>query len=136
MYKRQVEIGRKYLSQEKFEEAVKILEQAAGSYPFHLGEGKLAGAQENNIYYYLGCAYEGANQPDKAAACYERASVGISEPAGMMYYNDQPPEMIFYQGMALRKLGREKMCIRDRLYRERYQAARLTGRGLSPPNWL
>ena len=103
-----VEIGRKYLSQEKFEEAVKILEQAAGSYPFHLGEGKLAGAQENNIYYYLGCAYEGANQPDKAAACYERASVGISEPAGMMYYNDQPPEMIFYQGMALRKLGREK----------------------------
>jgi len=23
-----------------------------------------------------------------------------------MYYNDQPPEMIFYQGLALRKLGR------------------------------
>ena len=103
-----VEIGKKYLGQGNFTEAVKILEQAAGSYPFNLGEGKLAGAQENNIYYYLGCAYEGAKQPEKAAACFDRASVGSSEPAGMMYYNDQPPEMIFYQGMALRKLGREK----------------------------
>ena len=85
-----------------------VYKRQAGSYPYNLGEGKLAGAQENNIYYYLGCAYEGADQPDKAAACFQKASVGISEPAGMMYYNDQPPEMIFYQGMALRKLNREK----------------------------
>ncbi|MBU9738444.1 DUF5107 domain-containing protein [Diplocloster agilis] len=103
-----VETGKKYLRQGDCEAAIKVLKQAAGSYPYNLGEGKLAGAQENNIYYYLGCAYEGADQPDKAAVCFQKAAVGISEPAGMMYYNDQPPEMIFYQGMALRKLNREK----------------------------
>ena len=96
-----METGKKYLRQGDCEAAIKVLKQAAGSYPYNLGEGKLAGAQENNIYYYLGCAYEGADQPDKAAVCFQKASVGISEPAGMMYYNDQPPEMIFYQGMAL-----------------------------------
>ena len=31
---------------------------------------------------------------------------GTDEPAGMMYYNDQPADMIFYQGLALEKLGR------------------------------
>lgn len=28
------------------------------------------------------------------------------EPAGMMYYYDQPADMILYQGLALQKLGR------------------------------
>ena len=36
----------------------------------------------------------------------KKASTGLSEPASAMYYNDQPPETIFYQGMALLKLGR------------------------------
>ena len=35
-----------------------------------------------------------------------RASVGTDEPAGMMYYNDQPADMIYFQGAALEKLGR------------------------------
>jgi len=38
----------------------------------------------------------------------ERAAVGDEEPAGMMFYNDQPADMILYQGLALRKLGREE----------------------------
>ena len=38
----------------------------------------------------------------------ERASEGNEEPAGMMYYNDQPADMIFYQGLAHRALGREE----------------------------
>ena len=40
------------------------------------------------------------------AEYFEKASTGLSEPASAMYYNDQPPETIFYQGMALLKLGR------------------------------
>lgn len=87
--------------------AVALLEEAT-VYPDNLGEGKLAGAQENQLYYYMGCAYRNLGEPEKADACLEKAARGLTEPAGMMYYNDQPPETIFYQGLALLKLGREK----------------------------
>ncbi len=74
-------------------------------YPHNLGEGKLYGAQENRQIYYLGCAYENQGKSDLARECFIKASSGISEPASAMYYNDQPPETIFYQGLALLKLG-------------------------------
>ena len=74
-------------------------------YPHNLGEGKLYGAQENRQNYYLGCAYEKQGKSDLAKDCFTKASSGISEPASAMYYNDQPPETIFYQGLALLKLG-------------------------------
>ena len=67
--------------------------------PENLGEGKLYGAQENRQYYYSGL--KTGNKE-----CFEKASTGLNEPASAMYYNDQPPETIFYQGMALLKLGR------------------------------
>lgn len=100
------ELAKKELKKGAYESALTYLQQATGSYPHNLGEGKLAGAQENNIYYYMGCAYEGLGQREQAKECWTRASEGLSEPAGMMYYNDQPPEMIYYQGMALLKLER------------------------------
>ncbi len=74
-------------------------------YPHSLGEGKLYGAQENRQNYYLGCAYEKSGKAELARECFVKASNGISEPASAMFYNDQPPETIFYQGMALLKLG-------------------------------
>ena len=37
----------------------------------------------------------------------ELAAEGNEEPAGMMYYNDQPADLILYQGLANRALGRE-----------------------------
>ncbi|MFD2333100.1 DUF5107 domain-containing protein [Cohnella sp. GCM10020058] len=81
--------------------------QAALVYPENLGEGKLEGAQENNINYYLGLAYEGLGMPAQATASFRGAAQGLEEPASAMYYNDQPPDMIFYQGLAWRKLGNE-----------------------------
>src|SRR5262249_11695227 len=36
----------------------------------------------------------------------ERAASGSQEPTSAMFYNDQPPHMILYQGLALRALGR------------------------------
>ena len=86
--------------------AADLLRQAT-VYPHNLGEGKLAGAQENDIYYYLGLAERALGHEEEAEACLRKASVGLSEPAGMMYYNDQPPEMIYYQGLAHRALGDE-----------------------------
>lgn len=75
-------------------------------YPRHLGEGKLHGAQENDFYYFLGCAYDMQGDTEKARECWELATQGPQEPAAAMYYNDAKPEKIFYQGLALQKLGR------------------------------
>lgn len=103
-----VELAKQAIAASDYEKAIDLLTRAAGSYPWNLGEGKLLGAQENHIYYYLGIAYEKSGCTEKAQECYEKASTGISEPVGAMYYNDQPPEMIYYQGAALKKLGRWK----------------------------
>ncbi|OCT15392.1 DUF5107 domain-containing protein [Paenibacillus pectinilyticus] len=102
-----IELAKQALASNKFAEAVTLLQQAL-IYPDNLGEGKLSGAQENNIYYYLGLAHEGLKESEQAAACFHIASQGLDEPASAMYYNDQPPDMIFYQGMAWLALGNEK----------------------------
>lgn len=102
-----VELAKQALDGQRYDEAVQLLKEAL-VYPANLGEGKLAGAQENNIYYYLGNAYEGLGLNEKAVECWNKASIGLEEPASAMYYNDQPPELIFYQGMAWHKLGNEK----------------------------
>lgn len=99
-----VELGKKHLMEGNDKKAIELL-NAAQVYPHNLGEGKLAGAQENNINYFLGCAYEGLGEKEAAEKYFEKASIGLDEPAGMMYYNDQPADMIFYQGLAHIKLG-------------------------------
>lgn len=99
-----VELAKRSIQSGEFGQAVHLLEKAL-VYPLNLGEGKLAGAQENNIYYYLGCAYEGMKEQEKAEAAFRVASSGLEEPTSAMFYNDQPPEMIFYQGLAWQKLG-------------------------------
>lgn len=101
-----VELAKQLLQDRRYEEAVEQL-LAAKQYPLNINEGKLTGAQENNIDYYLGCAYEGLGRSDEAEAYFLKASEGLDEPTSAMYYNDQPPHMIFYQGAALRRLGRE-----------------------------
>ncbi|MGN1418435.1 MAG: DUF5107 domain-containing protein [Acutalibacteraceae bacterium] len=88
------------------EKAISLSERTF-SYPHNLGEGKLYGTQENLQNYLLGLAYETLNNPEKASAYFEKASSGLSEPQNAMYYNDQPPETIFCQGLALLKLGKE-----------------------------
>ncbi len=101
------ELAKQELAKGNAEKALEYLKRAT-VYPHNLGEGKLAGAQENNIYYYMGLALQMLDQKEEARACFEKASSGLSEPAGMMYYNDQPPETIFYQGLACRACGNEK----------------------------
>jgi len=79
--------------------------EMAGEWPENLGEGKLGAATENERWWRLGHLLRSID--DQAAeACLERATLGDSEPAGAMYYNDQPAENVFFQGLALRDLGR------------------------------
>lgn len=59
----------------------------------------------NDINYYLGCAYENLGQKEEAWEFFEKASKGLDIPASAMFYKDQPPETIFYQGLALLKLN-------------------------------
>ncbi|MGN1202914.1 MAG: tetratricopeptide repeat protein, partial [Eubacterium sp.] len=87
------------------EKAISLLERTF-AYPHNLGEGKLYGAQENLQNYLAGLAYEKLNNSEKAKEYFEKASSGLSEPQSAMYYNDQPPETIFCQGLALLKLGK------------------------------
>jgi len=89
------------------DEAITLLKQCL-EYPPHLGEGKLYGAQEQDIYYYLGCAYEASGDSEEATRCWQEAAKGNLEPAAAMYYNDAKPEKIFYQGLALKKLAQKE----------------------------
>ncbi|WP_248722403.1 DUF5107 domain-containing protein [Seonamhaeicola sp. ML3] len=99
-----VALAKKALFRGDYKNAITHLNETF-HYPHHLGEGKIYGAQENDFNYWLGCAYEGLGDTDKARLYWEKASQGLSTPAAAMYYNDQQPDKIFYQGLALKKLG-------------------------------
>jgi tetratricopeptide (TPR) repeat protein len=90
-----------------YKEASGYLEKAR-FYPDNLGEGKLQGAQENQVNYLLGCAYDGMGKPEEARRAWMEGSTGLSEPTAAWYYNDQQPDTIYYQGLSLLKLGDEK----------------------------
>ena len=102
-----VEIAKDQINCGNFKNAIKYL-NAAKNYPPNLGEGKLWGAQENEIDYWLGCAYHQLNESTKAEEYWIKASKGLSDPGLAVFYNDQQPDTIFYQGLALLKLGNEK----------------------------
>lgn len=99
-------LAKAYMANGDNAEAIAHLEKAT-VYEKNFGEGKLTGAQENNIYYYLGLAHRANGDEAQAAASFTLAAKGLSEPTSAMYYNDQPPHMIYYQGLALRALGRQ-----------------------------
>ena len=87
-----VELAKRSLSPKgegNIKRAKQLLEECL-VYPPHLGEGKLYGAQDNDFLYFLGR--------------YEEGTVGPTEPAAAMYYNDAKPDKIFYAGLCYRQL--------------------------------
>lgn len=78
---------------------------AATNYPHNLGEGKLYGAQENDIHYLEGCVYEKMGLNDLARQKFLQATAGNTQPVQAIFYNDPQPDKIFYQGLAWLKLG-------------------------------
>ena len=99
------ELAKEAIAAGRREDAVALLE-ACFVYPHNLGEGKLRGAQENDFNYWLGVAYAGMGDRSAAERCFTQASEGQSDPTDARYYNDQKPDKIFYQGLALLQLGR------------------------------
>lgn len=88
-----IEIAKQLLKDDPQSARAKHLLEECLVYPPHLGEGKLYGAQDNDILYFLGR--------------YEEGTVGPTEPAAAMYYNDAKPDKIFYAGLCYRALGQE-----------------------------
>ncbi|MBI9101588.1 MAG: DUF5107 domain-containing protein [Spirochaetales bacterium] len=95
----------KEMNRGAFEKALELLERCR-AYPHNLGEGKLYGTLENDLDYLSGIICRKAGKEEEAAAFFLAASRGPSEPVSAMYYNDQPPHMIFFQGLALKALGK------------------------------
>ncbi|KQN38960.1 hypothetical protein ASE92_05970 [Pedobacter sp. Leaf41] len=107
------EMAKAYGMEGKYDHALSLLQEAQ-TYPDNLGEGKLYGAAENDVFYWLGVCYErlseshtGEEYRNSAIACYQKATEGNSALGAAMFYNDQQPDKIFYQGLAWRKLGED-----------------------------
>lgn len=99
------EMARKKLAEQDAAGAKELLVQALNA-PESLGEGHLEGTKDNDLHYWLGEALERMGEEEGAKAEYSLALIGDNEPAGMMYYYDQPADMILYQGLAWMKMGK------------------------------
>lgn len=98
-----IELAKQALLDENPAEALDLL-TAAENYPLNLGEGKLYGVQENDIFYLKGLACEMMDDTPAAKSYFEQATVGLDAPVQAVFYNDQQPDKLFYQGLAWRKL--------------------------------
>jgi tetratricopeptide (TPR) repeat protein len=103
----QVELAKKEIAEENYESAIRFL-HAAEVYPDNLGEGKLFGAKENDIHFWLGCAYDALENAVAASIHFNLATEGDSNPAPAIFYNDQSPDKILYQALACIKLGQQE----------------------------
>lgn len=118
-----IEMAKKLMScvsertNQTLDKAIELLNECL-TFPDNLGEGKLYGSQDNDIFYYLGKAYalkaemtETEEERRKSeGACiesYEAGTVGPTEPAAALYYNDAKPEKIYFAALCYRALGME-----------------------------
>lgn len=98
-----------------YRQAIEKLEKAQ-TYPPNLGEGKLYGTRENDIFYWMGIAYKELGEIEHAKKYWKRATEGDYKPSPAIFYNDQPPGKIFYQGLAWQQL--EESGQADKLFQE------------------
>lgn len=83
------------------------------TYPDNLGEGKLPNVNDHQAYYYLGIAYQMMDEKDEAEKYWTLATKGSTTPSSVLYYNDQPSDYIFYQGLANEKLGHKEAALKS-----------------------
>ena len=102
-----IHLAQNLLAKGKAEDAFSLLEKSL-SYPHNLGEGKLPNVRDNEAYYYMGIASEKTGGSEKAIYYWGLAASGPSQPEPVLYYNDQPSDYIFYQGLANLRLGRKE----------------------------
>jgi tetratricopeptide (TPR) repeat protein len=79
--------------------AITQLQQAL-HYPQNLGEGRLPGQTDNDIWYLLGYCAQLQGHFEESQRYFSRATRGGSSLDAGRYYNDQPVDYLFWQGMA------------------------------------
>lgn len=97
-------LAKRALKEQRFEDAWRLLCEL-DAYPHNLGEGKLSAIEQNDVEYLKGCALEGLGRWQQAKEAFLRAAAGTNQPQQAFFYNDAQPDNIYYQGMALNKLG-------------------------------
>lgn len=105
-----VQLARRALAAGDADSSLAHLE-AARKWPRSLGEGRLHGIQENHLDYWSAMALRLAHRSEESRAALERAAGGSAHLAMSMFYYDQPPDMVYYQGLALAELGRQKEAL-------------------------
>lgn len=105
----------------EWDQALTYCRQAL-SYPINLGEGRLEGNKQNHIYYELGRIYKQLGDMEKANECFDKATLGEGELASVMYYNDQPADVILYQGLAYLELNKNEQA------REKFELLKAHGK--------
>jgi tetratricopeptide (TPR) repeat protein len=98
------ELAKELFGLGQYEKAIEHLLKCK-TYPENLGEGKLIFAREENVDYLLGCAFEKLGRKDRANEYFNLSVVNEYEPSLNIYYNDQPSDLIFYQGLSFLKLN-------------------------------
>ncbi len=97
-------LAEKALAENRPEDAIGYAERTL-AYPENLGEGKLDNVPDNRAWYVMGCAERMLEEEGKARECFEKATAGSQVPEPVRYYNDQPSDYIYYQGLAFAALG-------------------------------
>ncbi len=79
-------------------------------YPANLGEGKLDNVPDNRAYYLMGMAARLQEEVTQAEELLKKATVGSQTPEPVRYYNDQPSDYIYWQGLAFHALGMDEQA--------------------------
>lgn len=87
-----------------YQKAIALCERTL-AYPENLGEGKLENVPDNKAYYLIGKCLKAIGNDEKSKEYFKFAASGSSTPAPVRYYNDQPSDYIYYQGLAFYELG-------------------------------
>ena len=67
--------------------------------------GKLIGNLDNDLYEMIGELYAKRGDTARAEEAFRLAARGNFDLTGAIYYNDQPPQMMYYAAKALAALG-------------------------------
>ncbi|UYQ94849.1 DUF5107 domain-containing protein [Chitinophaga horti] len=102
-----LELAKLHLADGKPQAALDELEKAA-QFPENLGEGKISGTPENDLFYLKGEALALLGNTTGATESWQQAAAGNTQPAQAIFYNDPQPDKIFYRGLASHKLGEQQ----------------------------
>lgn len=92
------------IGQQRPGEATTLLLSAL-HYPENLSEGRLPGQTDNDIWFWLGICARQQGEMAQATDYFRKAAMGDRSINVHSYYNDQPVDYLFWQGVALRMLG-------------------------------